>query len=84
MLAFEYYKRFDNMFTGPGKVKKGFIEPLPRNQTLSELKENLLICPPAEMVDKLSVYAESGIDEIHQTVPLSLLRHDCLSDVDDL
>ena len=27
-LAYEYYKRFDNVFTGPGKVKNGKIEPL--------------------------------------------------------
>ena len=33
-LAYEYYKRFDNMFTGPGKVKKGEIEPLPRKAKL--------------------------------------------------
>ena len=41
-LAYEYYKRFDNMFTGPGKVKEGNIEALPRKQTLEELKENIL------------------------------------------
>ena len=29
-LAYEYYKRFDNVFTGPGKVKNGKIEPLSR------------------------------------------------------
>tara|TARA_B100000214_G_C23748950_1_gene526789 strand:- start:185 stop:742 length:558 start_codon:yes stop_codon:yes gene_type:complete len=63
-LAYEYYKRFDNMFTGPGKVKKGEVEPLPRNQTYEEMKKNLLICPLNEMIDKLSVYAEAGVDEI--------------------
>ena len=63
-LAYEYYKRFDNVFTGPGKVKNGKIEPLPRKQTLEELTENLLICPVNEMIDKLSVYAEAGVDEI--------------------
>ena len=63
-LAYEYYKRFDNMFTGPGKVNEGNIEALPRKQTLDELKENLLICPLNEMIDKLSVYAEAGVDEI--------------------
>ena len=63
-LAYEYYKRFDNMFTGPGKVNKGLIEPLPRKQSLEELTENLLICPPSEMIDKLSIYAEAGVDEI--------------------
>jgi len=63
-LAYEYYKRFDNMYTGPGKVNKGLIEPLPRKQSLEDLTENLLICPPSEMIDKLGVYAEAGVDEI--------------------
>ena len=52
------------MFTGPGKVKKGEVEPLPRNQTYEEMKKNLLICPLNEMIEKLSVYAEAGVDEI--------------------
>ena len=64
LLAYEYYKRFDNMYTGPGKVNKGLIEPLPRTQTLEEMTENLIICPVNEMIDKLSVYAGSGIDEM--------------------
>ena len=63
-LAYEYYKRFDNVFTGPGKVKEGEIEPLPRKQSLQELTQNLLICPPSEMIDKLRIYAEAGVDEI--------------------
>ena len=64
LLAYEYYKRFDNMYTGPGKVNKGLIEPLSRAQTLEEMTENLIICPVNEMIDKLSVYAGSGIDEM--------------------
>ena len=63
-MAYEYYKRFDNMFTGPGKVFNGEVEPLPRNQNYEEMKKNLLICPVNEMIDKLGVYAEAGIDEI--------------------
>ena len=62
-LAYEYYKRFDNMFTGPGKVKKGNIIPLPRKQSFEEMKDNLLICPINELIDKLSIYAEAGVDE---------------------
>ena len=64
LMAYEYYKRFDNMFTGPGKINRGLIEPLPRSQTLEEMTENLIICPVHEMIDKLSVYAESGIKEL--------------------
>ena len=62
-LAYEYYKRFDNMFTGPGKVKNGNIIPLPRKQSFEEMRENLLICPINELIDKLSIYAEAGVDE---------------------
>jgi len=47
-----------------GKVKKGEVEPLPRKQTYEEMKKNLLICPLNEMIDKLGVYAEAGVDEI--------------------
>ena len=63
-MAYEYYKRFDNMFTGPGKVKEGSVDPLEREQSLEELKENLLICTLNEMIDKLSIYAETGVDEV--------------------
>jgi len=63
-LAYGYYKRFDNMFTGSGKVEKGEIKPLPRKQSLEEMTENLLICPTNQMIDKLNVYAEAGVDEI--------------------
>lgn len=63
-LAHDYFKRFDNVFTGPGDVSHGAIAPLPRDQTMEELAENLVICPPAEMVDRLGPYAEAGIDEL--------------------
>jgi alkanesulfonate monooxygenase SsuD/methylene tetrahydromethanopterin reductase-like flavin-dependent oxidoreductase (luciferase family) len=63
-LAHEYYARFDNLFTGPGLVKNGAAEALPRAQSPEELAENLLICTAEEMVDKLGVYFEAGVDEV--------------------
>ncbi len=60
--AERYYARFDNVFTGPGIVNNGMIEALPRKQTSAELADSLLIGTPAEMIDKLSVYAELGVD----------------------
>ena len=62
--AFDYYSRFDNVFTGPGIVENGMIAPLPRKQTIEELAESLLICTTSEMVDKLGPYAEAGIDRV--------------------
>ncbi len=62
--AHDYYSRFDNVFTGPGIVEGGMIARLPRKQSVEELAESLLICTPAEMVDKLGPYAEVGIDRV--------------------
>ena len=63
-LANEYYKSFDNVFGGPGIVDHGIIRPLPRKQTVEELASNLLLCGKQEMIDRLSVYSELGIDEV--------------------
>jgi flavin-dependent trigonelline monooxygenase, oxygenase component len=65
--AYEYYKSFDNVFGGAGIVDKGIIRPLPRSQTLEELASNLLLCGAQEMIDRLSVYSELGIDEVLAT-----------------
>ena len=62
-MAHEYYRRFDNVFTGPGLVKDGCIAALPRVQTIEELDANILIATPEQMIDELGVYAERGIDE---------------------
>lgn len=63
-LAYDYFRRFDNIFRGPGQVTGGMIDPLPRQQTLEELAENAVICPASEMVDRFGEYAELGIDEV--------------------
>jgi alkanesulfonate monooxygenase SsuD/methylene tetrahydromethanopterin reductase-like flavin-dependent oxidoreductase (luciferase family) len=63
-LAHEYYKRFDNVFTGPGRLTNGFVDALPREQTMEELANNLLICPVPELIDRLGTYSEVGIDNV--------------------
>jgi len=62
--AYDYYSRFDNVYTGPGLVDAGMIRPLPRKQSMKELAESLLICTRQEMIDKLVPYAELGIDRL--------------------
>lgn len=62
--AQDHYARFDNVFTGPGIVDAGMARALPRRQTVEELAENILVCPPAEMVDRLGHYAELGVDRV--------------------
>lgn len=63
-LAYRYYESFDNVFGGPGIVEHGIIKPLPRKQTMEEFRANILICGRDELIDRLSGYAELGIDEI--------------------
>lgn len=63
-IAERYYSRFDNVYTGPGVLDRGMIRELPRKQTRAELAENLLICSPQEMIDRLGPYAELGIDRV--------------------
>ena len=65
--AHRYYASFDNVFGGPGIVDKGIIRPLPRAQTAEELGQNILICQKDELIDRLSAYAEMGIDEVITT-----------------
>lgn len=62
--AHDYYGRFDNVFTGPGIVDNGMVRQLPRQQSIEELAESLLICTGPEMVDQLGVYNELGIDRV--------------------
>ena len=47
----------------PAAVTRRCIEPLPFHQTIEELAANLIICPPAEMIDRLAPCHEAGIDE---------------------
>jgi alkanesulfonate monooxygenase SsuD/methylene tetrahydromethanopterin reductase-like flavin-dependent oxidoreductase (luciferase family) len=65
--AWTYYKSFDNVFGGPGIVDHGIIRPLPRTQTVEELASNLLLCGREEMIERLSVYSDLGIDEVLTT-----------------
>ena len=62
--AADYFDRFDNVFTGPGEVANGQIRPIRKNRSIEDLSKSLLICERGEMIDRLGVYAEAGIDEI--------------------
>ena len=76
--AYSYFCRFDNVFTGPGIVRNGQIAEITGTRTLEELKENLIICPPSEMVDKLGPYAELGIDDFIMNVNIGAPQAECL------
>lgn len=67
-LAYSYYNRFENVFIGPGLVERGRITDIPQKQTIEQLRENLIICTPQEMIDRLGVYDELGIDDLIMNV----------------
>lgn len=79
--AYHYYSQFDNVFTGPGIVRHGFIEALPRAQSMEELDDNLLIGPPSEIADKLSLYAEGGVDRFVLNPNFGAARQEMLDTV---
>lgn len=63
-LANGYYERFDNVFTGPGEVRHGAITPLPASCSIEELAKNTLVCTREEMIERLGMYADAGVDEV--------------------
>jgi alkanesulfonate monooxygenase SsuD/methylene tetrahydromethanopterin reductase-like flavin-dependent oxidoreductase (luciferase family) len=67
-LAYEYYGRFHNVFTGPGIVERGDIRVLPLKQTMEEFRDNIIVCPAAEMIDRLKVYEELGVNDFIMNV----------------
>jgi alkanesulfonate monooxygenase SsuD/methylene tetrahydromethanopterin reductase-like flavin-dependent oxidoreductase (luciferase family) len=80
-MAHDYYSRFDNVFTGPGIVENGMIKPLPRKMTLEQTAENLTICTPSEMLDKLAPYAEAGVDRFIMNVNFGVEQSEILESI---
>ena len=80
-MAHDYYSRFDNVFTGPGIVENGMIKPLPRKMTVDQTSENLTICTPAEMIDKLAPYAEAGVDRFIMNINFGVEQSEVLESI---
>jgi alkanesulfonate monooxygenase SsuD/methylene tetrahydromethanopterin reductase-like flavin-dependent oxidoreductase (luciferase family) len=60
--AQHHYGQLDNLYSGPGLLDHGIARSLPRTQTIDELAESILVCSASEMVDRLGLFAESGVD----------------------
>jgi flavin-dependent trigonelline monooxygenase, oxygenase component len=80
-LAYRYYGRFHNVFTGPGIVDRGAIAPLPLNQTMEQFKQNIIVCPAAEMVDRLKLYEELGIHDFIMNVNIGHSQEESLESI---
>ncbi len=77
-MAHDYYGRFDNVFTGPGIVNNGMIKPLPREMSLDQTAENLTICTTNEMIDKLGLYADAGVDRFIMNINFGVDQQEIL------
>jgi len=80
-LAYDYYGRFHNVFTGPGIVERGAIKSLPLKQSMDEFRQNIIICPAAEMVDRLKVYEELGVDDFIMNVNIGHSQEESMESI---
>lgn len=81
-LAYDYYGRFHNIFTGPGLVDNGQIRHLPLKQTPEELERSLLICTAAEMIERLKAYEGLGVNELIMNVNIGLPNDEALESLE--
>jgi alkanesulfonate monooxygenase SsuD/methylene tetrahydromethanopterin reductase-like flavin-dependent oxidoreductase (luciferase family) len=82
--AQNHYMRFDNVFTGPGIVEGGIARALPRKQTIDELGANVLLCSPAEMVDRLAPFAELGVNRVSLTINFGASQSETLDTIQSI
>ncbi len=76
--AHSYYGRFDNVYTGPGIVDNGMIRQLPREQSIEDLAESLLVCTADEMIEKLAVYDDLDVDRVILNTNFGMSQQDTL------
>ncbi len=80
-LAQHHYSRFDNVFHTAGAVDAGVARSLPRRQTVDELAQNILICTPPEMVDRLGVFADLGVDRVSFTINIGVSQSEAMDTI---
>jgi alkanesulfonate monooxygenase SsuD/methylene tetrahydromethanopterin reductase-like flavin-dependent oxidoreductase (luciferase family) len=83
-LAYGYYRRFDNVFKGPGEVAGGRIRPIEIEATRDDLAQALFIGTPEELVEKFSLYAELGVDEINLNLCIGAGHEETLESIERL
>ena len=64
-LAYDYYGRFQNVFTG-ARYRRAQVRSrrCRSNKPKMNCGESLLICTASEMIDRLKAYEELGVDEL--------------------
>ncbi len=67
-LAYQYYGRFHNVFSGEGSVAHGAIRYVPPKQSMEDFRNNIIVCTASEMLDRLKLYEELGVDDFIMNV----------------
>ena len=80
-MAHTFLGRFDNVHKGPGFVDSGMVRALPRSQPIDQVARSLLIGMKQEMIDKLSIYDELGVDRIILNVNFGCDPHETLDSI---
>jgi alkanesulfonate monooxygenase SsuD/methylene tetrahydromethanopterin reductase-like flavin-dependent oxidoreductase (luciferase family) len=82
--TYGYYRRFDNVFKSPGLVAGGRIRPIEIEATREDLAEALFIGTPAELIEKFSLYAELGVDEINLNMCIGAGHEETIESIERL
>ena len=80
-MAHSFLGRFDNVHEGEGLVDNGMVRGLPRRQPIDQLAKHVLIGTKQEMIDKLSVFDEMGIDRTILNVNFGCDPHETLDSI---
>lgn len=83
-LAYQYFRRFDNVFKSSGRVAGGRILPIEIEATREDLAEALFIGTTERLIEKLGVYAELGIDEINLNMCIGASHEETLESIERL
>ena len=82
--AYEYYRRFDNVFRSSGTIRGGAIDPVDIEATREEVAEALFIGTPERLIEKLEPYADLGVDEINLNMCIGATHAESLDSTERL
>jgi alkanesulfonate monooxygenase SsuD/methylene tetrahydromethanopterin reductase-like flavin-dependent oxidoreductase (luciferase family) len=75
-------QRHHNLRSGDGEVIDGAIVPYPSGRSLADVEDALLIASVGQLVDKLSAYAELGIDELILNMSFGAAHRDVMASME--
>jgi alkanesulfonate monooxygenase SsuD/methylene tetrahydromethanopterin reductase-like flavin-dependent oxidoreductase (luciferase family) len=81
-LALERHRRFLNMTTTGGTVKRGAIVPFESDISVEEIEKNLIIGPPEFCIEQLAKYEALGIHNLQLNMNFGCGNEDVLGSIE--